>query len=56
MVARDNAAAWGYRLRQAGALYDRGYEFGDNAALHEAIAFYGEALRCGASGCRSNGR
>ena len=45
IVERDNAAAWGYRCMQAAALYDRGSEFGDNAALHEAIAVYGEALR-----------
>jgi tetratricopeptide (TPR) repeat protein len=34
----------GYLLRQADALSQQGYERGDNAALHRAIAVYGRAL------------
>jgi tetratricopeptide (TPR) repeat protein len=45
IVAQDQVSAWHYRLRQAGALFDQGAEFGDNAALREAIAIYYEALR-----------
>jgi tetratricopeptide (TPR) repeat protein len=44
MAERDDAAVWHYLMRQASALYDRGSEFGDNAALHEAIAVYRDAL------------
>ena len=31
-------------LAAARALYDQGWEFGDTAALHEAVAVYGQAL------------
>ncbi|MBV8775195.1 MAG: tetratricopeptide repeat protein [Deltaproteobacteria bacterium] len=44
MVVRSDMDTWGFRLRQASALYDQGLDFGDNAALGEAIAVYGEAL------------
>jgi hypothetical protein len=44
LVARDDGAAWEYRMRQADALLSRGEEFGDNAALEDAIAVYREAL------------
>jgi tetratricopeptide (TPR) repeat protein len=44
LVGFDPAAAWGYRLDAANALYDQGNEFGDNAALREAIAADDEAL------------
>ena len=45
IVANDDAAAWNYRLSQAGALYDQGSEFGDNPALAEAIVVYRNALQ-----------
>jgi tetratricopeptide (TPR) repeat protein len=44
-VAFDDKAAWGYRLRQADVLYQQGDEFGDNAALGDAIAAYDDVLR-----------
>ena len=44
IVARDPAAAWAYRLREASALNDHGNEFGDNQALRDAIAVYRAAL------------
>ena len=40
----DPQAAWARTLDAAGALYAQGSEFGDNAALLEAIATYGKAL------------
>ena len=57
-VANDDAAKWNYRLSQAHGLYDHGSEFGDNAALAEAIGAYRDALRTcrRAIGCRSTGR
>jgi hypothetical protein len=45
-LVRDDApeAALRYALRQAGALYDQGNEFGDNGALKDAIALYRDAV------------
>ena len=43
-VAEDNKAAWGYATQAADALYNQGDEFGDNAALTEAIQRYRDAL------------
>jgi tetratricopeptide (TPR) repeat protein len=45
IVANDDGATWNYRLSHAGVLYDQGSEFGDNAALAEAISVYRDALR-----------
>ena len=45
IVANDDDATWNYRLSQADVLYDQGSEFGDNAALAEAIGAYRDALR-----------
>jgi tetratricopeptide (TPR) repeat protein len=42
-VAFDPAAAWDHTMSSAGALYAQGDEFGDNAALQEAIATYQSA-------------
>jgi tetratricopeptide (TPR) repeat protein len=44
LVPFDAGAAWGYRLDQGKVLYDLGKEFGDNAALREAISVYEQAL------------
>jgi tetratricopeptide (TPR) repeat protein len=44
LVSFDPEAAWAYILDTAEALHDQGSEFGDNAALHEAIATYGRAF------------
>jgi tetratricopeptide (TPR) repeat protein len=44
IVAGDAAATWGYRFREALALYDCGREFGDNEGLRDAIAVYRVAL------------
>src|SRR5262249_18294235 len=41
----DRDAQWRYLLKQAGALYDHGNEFGDNEALLEAIGLNHSALR-----------
>ena len=46
LAAGDAAAAWTYRQNQAGALYQLGADGGDTAALQDAIAACGEALRC----------
>ena len=40
----DRDAHWQYLLKQPGALYDHGDEFGDNEALLEAIDLYHSAL------------
>ena len=40
----DPAAAWANLIHAGNALYDQGNEFGDNAALMEAIAAYTSAL------------
>jgi hypothetical protein len=40
----DRDSQWQYLLKQAGALYDHGNEFGDHAALLEAIAICRAAL------------
>ena len=45
LVAFDRQAAWRHLLAAADALLDQGDEFGDNAALREAIALYTDALR-----------
>jgi tetratricopeptide (TPR) repeat protein len=44
LVGFDPAATLEYRWDSAGALYDLGSEFGDNEALRDAIAEYGQAL------------
>ena len=36
----DAHARWGYRVDQAGALYQRGWLFGDPAPLREAVRLY----------------
>ena len=41
----DREAEWGYLMAQAGELNDLGREFGENAALTEAIDRYRQALR-----------
>ena len=38
--ATDTTLRWRYTLDAADALYDQGNEFGDNQALHDAIAAY----------------
>jgi hypothetical protein len=44
LTAFDPEASWRHRLAQGNALQDLGREFGDNAALAEAIASYEQAL------------
>jgi len=44
LVGFDAKAAWAHRVNSALALSDQGREFGDNDALREAIAAYGNAL------------
>jgi len=44
LTSFDPETSWRHRLAQARALYDLGREFGDNAALAEAIATYETAL------------
>jgi tetratricopeptide (TPR) repeat protein len=43
-VATDPVTARGYSLEAAASLYAQGKEFGDNAALSDAIQAYGSAL------------
>ena len=43
-MAHDDRAAWDYATDAAGALYSHGDEFGDNAALTDAIQRYRTAL------------
>jgi tetratricopeptide (TPR) repeat protein len=43
--AFDRDARWQYLMKQAGALYHHGNEFGDNEALVEAIGVYRDALK-----------
>ena len=43
-VAFDEKAAWGYGMNAAASLLYQGHEFGDNAALIEAIQRYQAAL------------
>ena len=40
LMAFDERAAWGHTMDAAGVLSDHGREFGDNQALHGAIAAY----------------
>jgi tetratricopeptide (TPR) repeat protein len=44
MMSADAKSSRTYLLEAAGALYAQGYEFGDNAALKDAIAAYQAAL------------
>jgi hypothetical protein len=44
MAAVDQQKQWQFVLAQAGQLYSQGDEFGDNAALTEAITVYRNAL------------
>ena len=44
LMAFDERAAWRHTMDAAGVLYDHGGEFGDNQALHEAVAAYRMAL------------
>ncbi len=44
LMAFDERAAWGHTMDAAGVLSDHGREFGDNQALHDAIAVYRTAL------------
>jgi tetratricopeptide (TPR) repeat protein len=39
-MAFDQRAAWGHMMDAAGVLWDHGSEFGENQALHDAIAAY----------------
>ena len=45
LMAFDERAAWGHTMDAAGVLSDHGREFGDNQALHGAIAAYRDALK-----------
>jgi tetratricopeptide (TPR) repeat protein len=40
LMAFDRRAAWGHMMDAAGVLSDHGSEFGENQALHDAIAAY----------------
>lgn len=44
LLAFDAEAAWARTMDAADAFYDQGNEFGDDAALRDAIATYGKAL------------
>ncbi|WP_235925065.1 tetratricopeptide repeat protein, partial [Roseomonas harenae] len=45
LVASDQQAAWRHIMAAASALQSQGSEYGDNAALNEALALYADALR-----------
>ena len=43
LMAPNSAARWAYEMRRAGALVDRGRDFGDGEALDAAAALYRDA-------------